>query len=157
MQFLRLTGVLVMNALELLALDHEKLGDLFDQLQEADQFEDKQDIFEVLREEMSLHSQAEEAVFYPTLREITGLEELVESSLADHDRLKSLLNEIDATEDESDFDSKIDDLQETFDQHIDQEENEVFPKVRSEMDERALERLGQKLAQSKMNPQAHAA
>jgi hemerythrin superfamily protein len=146
-----------MNALELLALDHEKLGDLFDQLQEADEFEDKQDIYELIREELTLHTDAEEAVFYPAIAELQELEELAESSLADHDRMIEMLQEIDEIEDESDFDSKLDELQDILDQHIDQEENEVFPKVRRQMDERTLEQLGQRIAQNKTSHESHAA
>jgi hemerythrin superfamily protein len=138
-----------MNALEFLALDHEKFSDLFDQLQEADEFEDKQDIYELIRDELTLHTQAEETVFYPAIRELETLEEVVESSLAEHDRMTELLQEIDALEDESDFDSKLDELQDILDQHVDQEENEVFPKVRAQMDEHALEQLGQRLVQAK--------
>jgi hemerythrin superfamily protein len=131
-----------MNALELLALDHERISDLFDQLHESDQLEDKQDVFELLRDELTLHTQIEESIFYPTLREEREFEDFVAASLSDHQKIKDMLIEIESLEDEVELDSKLDELQDWVDQHVDQEENELFPRVRARIQEQKLEEMG---------------
>ena len=137
---------MAINALEALALDHEKISDLFDRLHEADQLKEKQDIFEALREELVNHSHLEETGFYPILREDPEFDDMVATSLADHQRIKDMLTEVDASDDEVDFDEKLDELLEWVDQHVDQEENELFPKVRARLPEQKLEEMGRMFA-----------
>jgi hemerythrin superfamily protein len=147
---------MAINALEALALDHEKISDLFDRLHEADQLKEKQDIFEVLREELVSHSHLEETGFYPVLREDPEFDDIVATSLTDHQRIREMLTEVDASDDEVDFDARLDELLEWVDQHVDQEENELFPKVRARLPEQKLEEMGRMFASMK-GYTAHAA
>lgn len=143
-----------MNSLDLLKSDHEKVSALIEQLRQSNDFDEKRDIFDRVEEEIQLHSELEEQIFYPAFRERQGFAELIEEFLDQHAEITDLLDEIDAIEDEVDFDDRIDELQEAFDHHVDEEENELFPMIRRNCTEAELEELGRQMLDSRQAPRA---
>lgn len=141
-----------MNALEMLKSDHEKVASLFEQLQEADDLAQKHEFFEMIRDELLLHARVEETAFYPTFKNRSGFEEMIEESYQEHEEVKDLLAEIEASDDEDELNQLLDELQESVDQHVDFEEGELFPKIEELLDEQALLQLGQQLIAAKQAP-----
>jgi hemerythrin-like domain-containing protein len=73
------------------------------------------------------------------------LKEMMEDALEEHDEIKTLLNDAASLVGSSEFDSSLQELIENVETHIEQEETELFPKIRELWDETTLEQLGDRL------------
>ncbi len=143
-----------MDALELLKADHQRVSELFDQLQQADDIDQKRDIFESIRDELTAHADIEENYFYPLFKTKEGFEDLIDQSIDDHSEMRDLMEEIDSLDDESELEDRFEELQEIVDEHVAEEENDLFPRVRKTMDEPALAKLGDEIMAAKAPPKA---
>lgn len=133
-------------AIDLLVDDHKKVKKLFkdfDKLKEKGDSEDKQALVQEICSELMLHAQIEEEVFYPAIREVVE-EDMVNEAEVEHASAKDLIEQIQAL-DPSDpmFDAKVTVLGEYIEHHVEEEEKEMFPKVKkSKLD---LELLGEEM------------
>lgn len=126
-----------MKATELLREDHEKLRDLIEKLRFA---RDKEELLPAVEKEIRIHSQLEEALFYPAVREVDG--GWVDAALDAHQQVEELLEDlIDAVEEKNEFDQKLTELEEHLHAHIEDEETKLFPQVEERLDEQ-LDELG---------------
>jgi hemerythrin superfamily protein len=100
--------------------------------------------------ELAIHADIEETIFYPALEEYDAFKEMVREARQQHEAVEQLLLEIEdlATED-TDFSSQVQQLEETVEHHVAEEEGEMFPKIREIFDEGSLEGLGKKLESAK--------
>jgi len=139
-------------ALELLMTDHRKVEDLFSQYDdEKDGDEDtRRRLAQRICAELKVHTQIEEELFYPFLRE--NLEEddldLVEEAQVEHNSAKDLIEQIEgATEIDDEYNAKVKVLGEYIRHHVNEEENEIFHKVADHPEE--LDEVGQEMASRK--------
>ena len=138
-----------MDALELLKQDHAKVKKLFDQAEDADEKE-QQSIFTQIKTELEIHAEIEESVFYPAMQRYNELKEMVAESLEEHNKVKTLLKEMEATAGSEDFDDKLEELIDNVEHHAeDEEEAKMFPKVRELVSAAELDRLGSQLQAAK--------
>jgi hemerythrin superfamily protein len=134
------------NALALLKDDHEGVSKMFEEYEAADE-SDKQQIAMDICTALSVHAQIEEEIFYPAAREVLEEDdaELVNEADVEHGAVKQLvaqLQNLDGSDDH--FEAMVRVLGEYVRHHVQEEENELFPKVEgSELD---LEQLGRRLA-----------
>lgn len=139
-------------ALELLVTDHRKVEDLFSQYE--DQKDGDEDARRQLAEriclELKVHTQMEEELFYPWLRENMSEDdmELVDEAQVEHNSAKELIDQIEgAAEIDDEYNARVKVLGEYIKHHVTEEENEIFPKVSDEAE--ALDELGQEMASRK--------
>ena len=93
--------------------------------------ETSEQLFAQLREELELHAHAEERVWYPALREAEGTQELVEEALDDHELVQDLLDELAASRmDDEAWIEKLEVLDEHVEDHIEEEEGDIFDVAR---------------------------
>jgi hemerythrin superfamily protein len=139
-----------MNAIELLKKDHQKVAVLFKQYESAgeDASSRKEELFRRIKQELDIHARIEEEIFYPAVKQVPVEEarELVAEAAEEHNQVKTLLAELDGmgAEDER-FDAKMKVLKEDVEHHVEEEENEMFPKVRKGLGSDRLEDLGRQL------------
>ncbi len=139
-----------MNALELLIADHEKVADLFAQIEETDILKQKQALFEKIRTELETHTHIEETAFYPVLEEYEELKDMVAEAYEEHKEVKTLLREISGlTADGENFDAKVTELKENVEHHVEEEENELFPQIEQLIEDAELQRIGDELEAAK--------
>jgi hemerythrin superfamily protein len=121
-----------MDIYSLMKKDHQEVASLFRRLQAAEGFsETSEQLFAQLREEIELHTHAEEHVFYPALREAEGTQELVEEALNDHELVQDLLDELAASRmDDEAWNEKLEVLDEHVEDHIEEEEGDIFDVAR---------------------------
>jgi hypothetical protein len=122
-----------MNLYEMLHQDHEKVKNLFEQLEAAgeDQERRREQLFSSLFLELDAHSQAEERFFYSQLKSEDQTRELVLESLDDHKLIKRLLEELDSMDKGSpEWTSKCRILRENVEEHVRTEEADLFPLAR---------------------------
>jgi len=121
-----------MDIYSLIIKDHQEIASLFRRLKAAEGFsETSEQLFAQLREEIELHTHAEEQVFYPALQEAEGTQELVEEALDDHELVRDLLDELAASlmGDEA-WNEKLEVLEEHVEEHIEEEESDIFDVAR---------------------------
>ena len=139
-------------AFELLMADHRKVEDLFEQYDQEKESDDgtRREIAQRICTELTIHAQVEEELFYPWLRENLQDDdiEMLEEAQVEHNSAKDLIAQIEAATDIDEvYNAKVKVLGEYIKHHVQEEENEIFPKVRGEQDE--LDELGQEMSARK--------
>jgi hemerythrin superfamily protein len=127
-----------MNLYEILHQDHEKVKGLFDQLEAATVGTEsrREQLFASLYQELDIHSQAEEKYFYSRLKSEDDARERTLESLDEHKMIKKLLKELDAMDGgDLEWPVKLKILRESVEEHVEMEENELFPLARRSLDE----------------------
>jgi hemerythrin superfamily protein len=141
-----------MNAIELLKDDHNKVRRLFQKVKASGSDNEKKDLFKQIKEELDVHTHIEEKIFYPTVREKEGLEDIVKEGIQEHHQADVFIKEIVNLSGDSDvFEPKLKVLMEGVEHHAQEEEAEMFPKVEDKFSESDLEELGEKLEKEKQN------
>ncbi len=145
-----------MDAFTLLKADHQKVAELFEQL-EAASGKAKLDVFDQIRTELELHAHIEEKVFYPALEKPSETHELTMEAYEEHEVVKRLLRELSrARSADDEWQAKAKVLQENVEHHVEEEENELFPKASDALGEEAIEELGERLEAEKTRRQGSA-
>ncbi len=131
------------NALDLLHSQHEEVDTLLGELEEADAAADKLELFRELANNLAAHATIEEKLFYPAVNAKQTHEMLVES-VEEHLQIKRLLADMMALDaDDEHFDAKLHVLKEEVQHHAhEEEEEELFPKVRKLLSADELAALG---------------
>ena len=148
-----------MDAITLLRDDHKTVERLFKRFEKVGDraHVEKRQIVDRIIEELSVHAAIEEQVFYPVARAtVPDTEDIALESLEEHHIVKWVLAEL-ADLDPSDerFDAKVTVLIENVRHHVAEEEGEFFPKVRDELNRKALADLGAALADAKHSAPTH--
>lgn len=140
-----------MDALELLKTDHKKVKQLFEKAEGNKNEKQQKQIFEQIKAELETHAHIEETVFYPAIAKNEELKDMVLESLEEHKQVKTLLREMEnLAADSEKFEPKLKVLMENIEHHaVEEEEEEMFPKIRKLMNAAALEELGQELEAAK--------
>ena len=137
-----------MDALELLKSDHERVSSLYDRLKSEPSPRGRASLFETLRNELLIHTRAEETVFYPAFKNYPDFSSLLADSYESHRDLKRILKEIDPAHDATLLE-RVDAVMEIVQAHVREEEGEFFPKVRQLMKRGEREALGRHLLAAK--------
>lgn len=142
-----------MDPFELLKADHRKVEQLFTELESASG-KQKLQVFAQIKTELELHTHIEEKVFYPALEEPEETHDLALEAYEEHAVVKDLLKQLGrarAANDEWEAQAKV--LQENVEHHVEEEENELFPKAESALGEEELEELGDRMEAEKARKQ----
>lgn len=119
-----------MDAIDLLTQDHRSIEDLFDRIDVTDRPDEKEDLLEELAHALTLHTVLEEQHLYPAAR-ARGEEEAVRAYFEDHARVKQRLARLlDLDGDDEEFDDEVRALYRVVEQHVAEEERELFPHLR---------------------------
>lgn len=123
------------DAVDLLDADHvavKKLFNAYKKLCENDGSPDeKQELAEQICQELTVHAQLEEEIFYPQVREAIDDDDLLDEAEVEHASAKDLIAQISSMEPEEDkYDAKVTVLGEYIDHHVEEEREEMFVKAR---------------------------
>ena len=142
-----------MNALNLLKKDHESVRTLFSRFERTSKtdLERRNDLLAQIRREIQIHSRAEEEIFYPALKALNGEgRQLVSQALNDHKDINDLLTQISRLKlTAKNFDDRFEALFEIVDQHVEEEEGEIFRFAEENCSEQELEDLGRQIQERK--------
>ena len=139
-----------MDALSLLTGDHNRVRGLFARFKTAKEAENTEEMTALgakIFEELEAHTTIEEEIFYPAVRNLDEeLGETVDEGVQEHHVVKVLMEEMAAIEPGSDdWVAKMTVLIENVEHHAEEEEQEMFPEVRSSSDAKTLEQLASQL------------
>ena len=123
------------DATVLLTRDHTEVSKLFKQYDKLANAEaegsDRQALAEQICMLLTVHATIEEEIFYPAAREAEVDSDLLDEAEVEHASAKDLIAQIRAMEPDDDlYDAKVTVLGEYIDHHVQEEENEMFPKCR---------------------------
>ncbi len=139
-----------MDAISLLKEDHREVSALFKKFESAES--GKGSIAAEVCKLLTVHAEIEEEIFYPAARdalvEDEAAEKLLDEAEVEHASAKDLIAQIQAIEGgKDDLDAKMTLLAEAIAHHVQEEENELFPKL--SMTDLDLKELGQELQERK--------
>jgi hemerythrin superfamily protein len=132
-----------MDVLELIKSENQRINNLFNRLKTESGKQQRKLLFDNIQKALELHIYAEDQVFYPAFRNYEEAQLVVKDLVSNHDEirllLKSLLN-LDLAS--VDFENRVVELMNRFDDHCAREEGEFFPLARKIMKRPERERLG---------------
>ena len=143
-----------MDALELLIQDHRKVASLMEQCAATQDQAQCEQLFTQIKTELEMHTQIEESIVYPAFEEYAELADLVAESYEEHQQVKDLLQQMGAgTAGGTGFMNQLHELRVDVEHHVDEEENELFPKVRGVFDPSDLQMMADQIEQTKQQMQ----
>lgn len=114
------------DACTLLDEDHRKVEQLFQQYQSADSAR-KQQLAQTIAQELSVHMQIEDEIFYPAFLDATGDDDMIEEAEDEHDEARELIAKLEGGKAD---DEVMKELQKAIEHHVGEERREMFPKAR---------------------------
>lgn len=122
----------VLGATELLRADHELVSSLFAEYEKTRLSSKKKELVARICLELSVHAQVEEEIFYPAFKKALKDKDLVPEATVEHASLKALIAQVEGVEPDGEmFDAKIKVLSEYVQHHVNEEQNEMFPKAKA--------------------------
>ncbi|PVG84738.1 hemerythrin [Nocardioides gansuensis] len=141
------------DAIVLLKQDHKEVRQLFTQFEKAgaDAQEKKGQLVKKIIELLTVHTYIENEVMYPRVRELLpDLEDDILESYEEHHVADVLVMELYSMEPSDErFDAKTMVLIESVRHHMEEEEQEWFPKVREGLGRKQLQELGAEMIELK--------
>jgi hemerythrin-like domain-containing protein len=131
-----------MKATSLLESQHRKVEALFKKLEGGRS--DAQTVLEELANSLAAHMAIEQEIFYPRIKQIES--DLVNESFEEHAIAELTLKRLLMTDPEEEaFAARVTTLKELIEHHVEEEEQELFPKVEKELEEEELNQLGKSM------------
>ncbi len=136
-----------MDALELLTEQHDEVDELFTQIEAAEDPAAKSQLFIKLADCLAAHATIEEKLFYPAVM-AKPTQDLLLESVEEHLSVKRVLADLmELKVEDEEFDAKLSVMKEQVEHHArEEEEGELFPKVRKLLSKDELDGLGGDMA-----------
>lgn len=135
-----------MNAIDLLESQHREVEELFEKIEKAKSPSSKGQLFEEIADRLAVHAAIEEHHFYPAVK-ARRTEDILLESLEEHLGIKRVIADLmEMTPEDETFDAKVKVLKEQVSHHVEEEESDLFPKVKKLFDGELLEAIGQEMS-----------
>jgi iron-sulfur cluster repair protein YtfE (RIC family) len=109
-----------------------------------------EEMFSALKKEVETHSEANEKVFYPALKEPDKTRDLTLEAIEEHHVFSQLLEELDnMPKDNDQWMAKLTVLKENVEYHVEEEENNLFPKARQALSAAQANEMDERIKQEK--------
>jgi hemerythrin superfamily protein len=135
------------NAIDLLRKQHRQVEELFEEFESTGDGaqQTRERLCREISDELAVHAEIEEKIFYPEAKQ-DDTEELLRESVEEHLAVKRLVAEImEAEADDEQLKARMKVLKEQVEHHVREEEKELFPRVRKECTPEELDDLGDRM------------
>lgn len=123
-----------MDVTKLLEADHRHVEELFDEIERVEGPQ-RQSLIDQLVAALRGHMELEEQVVYPAMQPVTG-DEAFEEANTEHELARSAIDDVvRLAPDEPGFGAALEAAKAGIAHHVEEEENEVFPKLRKDGEE----------------------
>jgi hemerythrin superfamily protein len=147
------------DVIEILTHDHREVEQMFAELQALRGLSDEQsrsrrkDVAEQVTIELVRHAVAEEAAVYPKVKEKVSEAE-AERAKQEHAEAEATMKRLEKlSPEDAGFDAELETLMTEISEHVAEEENEMFPHMRTIFSQEELVKIGQQVeAVKKMAP-----
>jgi hypothetical protein len=120
-----------MDVLELLSQEHDEAKKVFKKIEKSESPAERKRLWAELSAALTLHEEMEETLFYPPLKEVAQTEDIVLEGYQEHHVMDILIEELNALDVKHEtWEPKFKVLMENTEHHIEEEEGELWPKVR---------------------------
>lgn len=149
-----------MNAIDLLMQDHKVVKKLLEELSSTTEraVKKRAELLQRIEQELQIHTALEENILYPAIKEAGGKEEakMYYEAKEEHRTVDSLvLPDLKKTQPDSvEFSGRVKVLKELLEHHIEEEEQEMFPRAEELLDHPTLDRLATAMQQMKKDIKA---
>ena len=135
-----------MKATDLIEKQHRTVEKLFEAFEKAKGDSQKKKAFEQIAANLVAHDAIEREILYPACEKQLGKEEdILEESLVEHGLVEFCLFRADQHERSSELDAYVKVLKEVVEHHVEEEEEELIPKIEKAFSAEQLESLGTKM------------
>jgi hemerythrin-like domain-containing protein len=155
-RYARMSDTTTQDAITLLTTDHAEVEQMFRQIESLPEGEARSEAVAGVIRELSVHAAVEEQVLYPAMRKaLPDGDHLVQEAIEEHQAVKETLAAIERADSSSERDPHLVSLIGNVRHHVDEEETELFPKLRASITTSELQELGSKLASAKKLAPTH--
>lgn len=140
------------NVIDELTTDHREVEELFGRIEALPSgHQDRKLYADQVTMELVRHSVAEEAYLYPAVREhVANGDALADKELEDHARAEQIMKDMEGcSADDPEFDRLVGMLMSEIREHVADEEDNLFPRLREACPAGALDELGDKVRKAK--------
>ena len=136
------------EAITMLIEDHQKVQKMFKTFERTEDHQEQQQLATQICNELTVHTQLEEQVFYPAAREALEEADLIDEATVEHQVAKELIQKIKQSRPhDEEYCALVTVLGEYVNHHIEEEQEELFPQLKkTEID---FEALGEEMQQKK--------
>src|SRR6187551_1269387 len=130
-----------MTAIEMLKMQHREVAALFDKLEAAASAGQRRELFNAIADALAVHATIEERHFYPAVKN-KATDEMLLEAVEEHLEIKRAIAELlqlDAGD--KTFAAQAMMLRDEVEQHVEEEESELFPAVEELFADETLESL----------------
>lgn len=144
-----------MDIIDLITQDHREVEGLFEDFREGRG--DRSEIAQKIISELSRHAAVEEQVLYPVAKSaLPDGEGIVEHSLEEHQEAEELMAEMEQGGlDDDALGERMAKLESDVQDHVQDEEEDLLPKVREHVDAERREKMGALFEQAKKMAPTH--
>lgn len=135
------------DAIALLREDHEKVLGMLETLQNATGAR-REKLLGQIEQELKVHTQIEEEIFYPAYRDAARKKDdqkLYFEAMQEHNVVDLVLPQMSDGERVEELKAKAKVLKELVEHHIEEEQDEMFPKAKKLLDREELRGLGEQM------------
>jgi len=140
-----------MGIRDLIRMDHAKVNILFGEINNTDDPQKIQEYFGQIYKDLSAHSEAEEQVVYPAVRTYyNGTQELYDEQ-AEMKQMREQIKSLNPSA--SNFKDQVKKLMQAVQDHVNQEENDMFPKIRDNFSDEQQQQMATQFKSAKSQVQ----
>lgn len=146
-----------MHAIALLKEDHRKVEKLFQEIEKAPVGQ-RDRLFTEINTELTVHAELEEQLLYPAARDAKSTHDLALESFEEHKQVKQVLADLSETDKKTEnWLAGLMVLKEDVLHHVEEEERELFPKLKKDvLSDAQLTELGERMQAMKNELMARA-
>lgn len=139
------------NIIEELTKDHREVEELFTEIDATTDPGRRRELADQMTAELIRHSVAEEEYLYPTVKKhVPGGEQLADKEIEEHAEVEKALKNLESLDgDDPAFMTTFRTVRDDVLQHVQEEENELFPQLAQHCGASDLDELGTKVDQAK--------
>jgi iron-sulfur cluster repair protein YtfE (RIC family) len=135
----------VNDPIAMLKKDHREVEDMLGKLQDSKPGPRRRGTVDRLEKSLALHMQIEEQLVYPLVEREVG-HEAAEEAMIEHKLAREGLQQLRELVDKPGFAAAVDMVKAGIKHHVKDEEQEVFPQLKREIDRETLRALGDRVA-----------
>lgn len=134
------------SVVNVLQQDHRTVEKLFSDFEASGD----QSTVDTICRELDVHMEVEERVVYPVLRDdVSGGTQMAQHAEKEHAEARQIVGRIRQTKDTEHLSELVQQLKSAIEEHVQDEEGEVFPKMEQELGNERLEQLGEEVEAQK--------
>lgn len=135
------------DVLKMLEQDHQQVDAMLKSLADTEPGAERERLMHELEKALSVHMQFEEEHLYPVVQELDA--EMAEEADIEHNLAREGLAKMTELVSQPGFGAAVEMLTGGITHHVEEEEDEIFPKLREGVDADRLESLGHTLSEQK--------